>query len=81
MKDPKEPSAAAMAAARRFVNYDPSKPKNVEVFGTNFVWQDAIDAKHAEDKMTIRVAMALEEYAAEVLAMQSWDPINVKGTA
>lgn len=81
MKDPKLPSPAAMELARKHVKYDPEKPRNVEVFGTSFIWGEAIDARHAEDKMVIKVAMVLEEYAAEVLATQTWDPVKIKGLA
>lgn len=68
-----------MIAARQHVNRDEDRPKNVKIFGTDFVWADAIDAKHAEEKMIIKVAMALEEFAADTMALQSWDPAAIKG--
>ncbi len=78
------PSRRAIEIAESKVIYATEKDGQhiVTVFGTRFCYTEQLSAMQAQERMVILLSEVLEEYAAEVQALNSWDPLQqIKGSA
>lgn len=77
------PSDRAIALASEKITYAKEKDEHiVKIFGTRYRYDDTISAIQARERLIAMLAETLQDFAAEVQALNSWDPLGqIKGQA
>lgn len=77
------PSPKAIELATEKVEYVHEKDGQhiVKIFGTRYKYDDSMSAIQAKERLIAMLAETLESYAADVQALNSWDPRHTIGQA